>query len=647
MEKKWKINRLKDHGGDARLMLIFLVVYLNLSLCWCLNEEGLALLRLRDRIENDPFGALRGWHEYDGVIDPCSWYGIECSDGKVISLNLNHLCLEGTLAPEIGNLPHIKSIILRNNTFSGAIPEEIAELKELRMLDLGYNSFSGPLPLKLRDNHCLAIILLDNNELLTSLSPKVDESLLSAWQEGLSCKKRVTAENLGQVGAWSSVKERLLAVAASVTPSIPSNGTEPISPPPGKGDSPTVSSPAPTSAPTSAPPSLSPPPKTSSETPPPATSNPTNGPKGRGKWIIAAAVGGFGLLFFIIIGTCLYRWNKVKLIKPWSTGLSGQLQKALVAGDMTPTRIAGVPNLKRSELVIACEDFSNVVGTSSIGTIYKGILSSGAEIAVASLSVKFASDWSTNLEAQFRKKIETMSLVNHRNFVNLVGYCQEEQPFTRMMVFEYAPNGTLFEHLHVKEAEHLDWGMRLRITMGMAYCLEHMHQLNPPILHKNLTSLAVTLTEDYAAKISDFNFWNQVTASEIESTGIELVESSYGVPERNVYSFGVVLFEIITARIPNSIDDGLIEDWASGFVKGDRPLAEMVDPTLGSFDSDQVEKISEIIRSCTHPNPRHRPSMREVSSRLRAITRIPPVAAVPKISPLWWAELEVLSNRGD
>lgn len=72
---------------------------------------------------------------------------------------------------------------------------------------------------------------------------------------------------------------------------------------------------------------------------------------------------------------------------------------------MIPTRIAGVPKLKRLELEIACEDFSNVVGTSSIGTIYKGTLSSGVEIAVASVAVKSANHWSLNLEAQFRKKV--------------------------------------------------------------------------------------------------------------------------------------------------------------------------------------------------------------------------------------------------
>jgi len=64
-----------------------------------------------------------------------------------------------------------------------------------------------------------------------------------------------------------------------------------------------------------------------------------------------------------------------------------------------------VPKLKRSELEAACEDFSNVIGTSSIGTVYKGTLSNGVEIAVASVAVKSSKHWSKTLEAQFRKKV--------------------------------------------------------------------------------------------------------------------------------------------------------------------------------------------------------------------------------------------------
>ncbi|KAJ9539821.1 hypothetical protein OSB04_026327 [Centaurea solstitialis] len=250
----------------------------------------------------------------------------------------------------------------------------------------------------------------------------------------------------------------------------------------------------------------------------------------------------------------LWRCNKVATVRPWATGLSGQLQKAFVTG---------VPKLKRSELEAACEDFSNVIGSTSFGTIYKGTLSSGVEIAVASVAAPSAKDWSKHLESMFRKRIDMLSKVNHKNFVNLLGYCEEDVPFTRMIAFEYAPNGTLFEHLHIQEAEHLDWAMRMRIAMGMAYCLDYMHQLTPPISHKNLNSSSVNLTEDYAAKISDFGLCND-SSSNTEPT-----------PESNIYSFGIILFEMITGRIPYAGADA-IDDWALDFLRGENPMIELV-----------------------------------------------------------------------
>lgn len=189
-----------------------------------------------------------------------------------------------------------------------------------------------------------------------------------------------------------------------------------------------------------------------------------------------------------------------------------------------------------------------------------------------------------------------------------------------------------------KESEHLDWGMRLRIVMGMAYCLDHMHQLNPSMAHNNLTSSAVILTEDYAAKISEFTFWNELAAC-----GTNPEKMAFASPESNVYSFGVILFEMVTGKIPYSVDDASIDDWATDYLKGELTLKEIVDPTLSSYDEKQVESIGEVISLCVHPNPDQRPTMREVAVRLRELTLITPDAATPRLSPLWWAELEVMA----
>ncbi|KAF3638584.1 Inactive receptor-like serine/threonine-protein kinase [Capsicum annuum] len=650
MNGHWKFS---EHSLLV-IALLLCLVHQEFSFCCSLNDEGLSLLRFRERVESDPFGALSNWKDGDGVENPCTWLGVGCFNGNVVSLDLKDLHLCGTLTPDLALLVHLKFIILRNNSFTGVIPDEIAKLKKLEILDLGYNNFSQPLPSDLCNNPSLEILLLDNTELFRCIFPGTDRpemvpdvqennnnapraEPLSHPNGGLSLR---TTEAIGNVAGRKLLKVSSFSLLNNFQKQFrpvfrllgpPEAGVENSTPSLSPSPSPNPSlSPAPTPS-IIAEPHLAPSPRSSaspSSLPSPAKNRSGVVDSGRSHHralILSAAIGGPILLFISIAGTIFFRSNKMAVVKPWATGLSGQLQRAFVTG---------VPKLKRSELESACENFSNVIGSSSVCTLYKGTLSSGVEIAVISRTVASTKDWSKDMEAQFRKKIDTLSKVNHKNFVSLLGYCEEEDPFTRMMVFEYAPNGTLFEHLHIREAEHLDWGMRMRITMGMAYCLEHMHNLSPSVPHKNLTSSAVYLTEDCAAKISDFGFWNETDAAEIGSS-----------PESNVYSFGVILFEMMTGRLPYSANSSSLDDWASDYLRGGESPREMVDPTLSSFQEEQVERIADVIKMCVHPEPRRRLAMREVSARLREITGIGPDGATPRLSPLWWAELEIISTE--
>ncbi|CAI9107032.1 OLC1v1006299C2 [Oldenlandia corymbosa var. corymbosa] len=578
--------------------------------------------------------------------------------------------------------------VLRNNSFSGIVPKQIGELKELEVLDLGYNNFSGPFPLEIGKNQSVSILLINNNRYIGNITPDT--------YDGKTFSGPQVTESSTDVACGNRLSKSSKALQQGDTPlrrflkgSDSKNSTEKKNKKNGKKSSPSSSeTPAPSpssplSSPSEPPSSISSPPFTSFDNPSPSPSpSPSDSsdsssmsrsplpspipapsavipekshpsttapapapapiPRNAKKtnkhlvFVLAGVLGGSALLFVSVLSFLYCRNNKVVTVRPWATGLSGQLQKAFVTG---------VPKLQRSELEVACEDFSNIIGALSDGTVYKGTLSSGVEIAVTSTAVKSAKDWSKNLEIQFRHKIDTLTRINHKNFVNLIGYCEDEMPFTRMMVFEYAPNGTLFEHLHIKESEPLDWSARLRIAMGIAYCLEYMHQLNPPIAHWNLQSSSIYLTEDYAAKMSDFCIWNEVIAAKMGSETMKLLETpSADDPASNVFNFGVIMLEMLTGRLPMSADDGSLADWARDYSRKGRPFRDIVDPTFHSFRNEEVEKLFKLVQDCLHPDSEERPSMKEVVARLKEITTIEPDGATPKTSPLWWAEVEIMST---
>lgn len=339
--------------------------------------------------------------------------------------------------------------------------------------------------------------------------------------------------------------------------------------------------------------------------------------------------GGAAFLVMTAAFAVYCRAKKVGTVRPWVTGLSGQLQRAFVTG---------VPSLKRSELEAACEDFSNIIGSTANCMLYKGTLSSGVEIAVVSSLISSKNDWSKECESQYRKKISSLSKVGHKNFINLLGYCEEENPFTRAMVFEYAPNGTLFEHLHVREAENLDWMARLRISMGIAYCLEQMHKLNPPVVPRSFSSTTIYLTDDFAAKVSDLDFWNGTKGSDSVSDDCTMLDT-----ESIVHQYGIILLEILTGRVPFPEQDLPLEKWASIYFEGKMPLAELIDSSLGSFPEETAHALCDVARSCIDPDPSRRPRMAQVAARMKEITAVGPEGATPKVSPLWWAELEIMS----
>ncbi|ONK69063.1 uncharacterized protein A4U43_C05F18900 [Asparagus officinalis] len=641
--------------------------------CFSLNLEGLALLEFRSGVEIDPHGVFENWNPNDD--EPCNWSGVRCIDGKVETLYLNELSLGGVLAPEIGLLSHLKALILHRNNFTGVIPKEIGRLTMLELLDLRGNNLNGTIPRELGDMLSLKCLLLCGNKFGGGISwiEKLDVVSDLKCNSDFSCKM---ANEIGcanrKVGHWSNIisdfpnyhgehgdnllsnslnhilnrcvhvtntVRRQLLQETSNLPAVPV-GNPPVQefaevPSVGSGSFPAV--PSSKDGNGGREPSRWTMPANPPDSSPSGQSLEDNNysSKRLGIWVyILIAVGAvFLVLAAIILLACCRR--KGGPVGPWKTGLSGQLQKAFVTG---------VPKLNRAELEAACEDFSNIITSFPTCTLFKGTLSSGVEIGVVSTTVKSAMDWSERSELCFRKKIDTLSRVNHKNFVNLLGYCEENEPFMRMMVLEYSPNGTLFDHLHVKEYEHLEWSARMRVIMGMGYCLQYMHhELNPPVTLSDLRSDAVFITDDFAAKIVDISLFNE---SKKIASGVDSQDTSKLLDtdtESNVYSFGMLMLEVISGKFPYSEEEGSIVDWGAPYLEDEINFRSMVDPALKAANDNELETVCGIIRKCLCHDPRKRPTMREVMASLKEVLGISAEAATPRLSPLWWAELEILS----
>lgn len=567
------------------LLLIFLVIE-RFQLGASFISEGIHLLRFREGIEHDPYGALSNWGE-NGAIDYCSWFGVTCSDDfKVVALNLPDLSLNGIISPKIGKLNHLRIVDLSNNSFYGVIPREIGELKQLVVLDLRNNSLSGTLPSKVDNILSLKLLLINGNMISGELSPKLKELAVISEvieQDDFEMSEKRYSKN-------GTIKRQLQSLTARKAAESANRDTSAADPSPSK-------------------------------------------KRDHTSLILGLAIGG---VFIIGASLALYMFffkgKKVNIV-PWKTGLSGPISRAL---------ITGVPSLGRAELDAACENFSNIIATSPDHTIYKGTLSNGSEIAVVSTGMP-ADKWMDLSENQFKLKISTLSKINHKNFMNLLGFCNDDDPFTRMLVVEYAPNGTLFEHLHIKEAEQLDWSARLRIAMGIIYFLEYLESINPPARVKTLNSYTIYLSEDYAAKVSDIGFGVDTKKDPF------VTDDPNGLDEEEpiVYKYAVLLLELISGKLPFSADTGLLVLWASSYLSGKRSLMEMVDPTLDDSISEEfLIALCEVIRSCINPNTEERPNVAQVAKQMKEVTRLSPEAVIPRDSPLWWAELEILSTEG-
>ncbi|XWS38381.1 hypothetical protein CRYUN_Cryun19dG0126300 [Craigia yunnanensis] len=652
-------------------LLLFLASGVSFLTCGSFpTNEVWALTTFKEAIYEDPHLVLSNWNALDA--DPCEWSGITCNQERqhVIKINISGSSLKGFLAPEMGQITYLQELTVRENNLIGIIPKELGMLKFLKVLDLGMNQLTGPIPPELGNLSSVMKINLQSNGLTGSLPAELGN--LNYLQElRLDRNKLQGTVPADSNSAFTAKIRGMYASRSNLTGLCRSSQLKVVdlsynflvgSIPKCMEDLPSTSfqgnclqdkdaKQRPTTQ-------CGPQPIRSHQAPSPkhrpAEDVAKHQKASKPAWLLALEiVTGItvGSLFLVALLTAFQRCkSKSAIIIPWKKSGS---EKEHVTVYIDSELLKDVTKFSRQELEIACEDFSNIIGSSPDSLVYKGTMKGGPEIAVVSLCIK-EEHWTGYLELYFQREVADLARLNHENIGKLLGYCRESTPFTRMLVFEYASNGTLYEHLHYGEGSQLSWTRRMRIILGIARGLKYLHtELEPPFTISELNSSAVYLTEDFSPKLVDFESWKTILArSEKNSDSIgnngaicvlpNSMEKRHLDIQGNIHAFGVLLLEIISGRPPFCKDRGCLIDWARDYLELPEVMSYVVDPELNHFGFDDLKVICEVISLCIHSNFSKRPSMQEVSFMLES--RIDTSVSVElKASSLAWAELALSS----
>ncbi|KAK7386228.1 hypothetical protein VNO78_26291 [Psophocarpus tetragonolobus] len=571
---------------SSSYILVNFLLLISCGMTYGTETDVFCLKSVKKSLE-DPNNYLKySWdfnNNTEGYI--CKFYGVECwhpDENRVLNLKLSNMGLKGQFPRGIQNCSSLTGLDLSINKLSGAIPGDISNLIPFATsVDLSSNELSGAIPESLANVTFLNTLKLNQNQ-LTGQIP---------LQFGAMARiKAFDVSNNFLTGQVPIFKKTVAVNFANNQglcggPSLPSCQAKPS--------------------------------------------------KSNMAVIAGAAVGGvtlaalgLGIGLFFFVRHVSFKKEEDPEGNKWARSLKGTKQIKVSLFEKS------VSKMKLSDLMKATNNFSNtnIIGSGRTGTVYKAVLDDGTILMVKRLQE------SQYTEKQFTSEMGTLGSVKHRNLVPLLGFCMAKRE--RLLVYKNMPNGNLHEQLHPAEGvSTLDWTTRLKIAIGAAKGLAWLHHsCNPRIIHRNISSKCILLDAEFEPKISDFGLARLMNPIDTHlSTFVngefgdlgyvapEYARTLVATPKGDVYSFGIVLLELVTGERPTNVAKaaetfkGNLVEWITE-LKDNEKLRDAIDESLASKDVDsELFQFLKVACNCVQPTPKERPTMFEVYQLLRAI----------------------------
>lgn len=515
---------------------------------------------------------------YGGKIQPTFNH-----NGSMIFLDISHNMLSGSIPKEIGSMYYLYILNLGHNDISGNIPQELGSLTNLNILDLSHNTLEGQIPQTLTGLSLLTDIDLSYN----SLSGVIPESgqfetfppnrfANNSGLCGYPLARCGADSGLGASAQHQKSHKRQASLAGSVAMGL-----------------------------------------------------------------LFSLFCIFGLII-IAIETRKRRKKKEATLDVYIDNNSHSGTANNVSWKLTSAREALSINLATFEkplrkltfadLLEATNGFHNdsLIGSGGFGDVYKAQLKDGSVVAIKKLI-----HISGQGDREFTAEMETIGKIKHRNLVPLLGYCKVGEE--RLLVYEYMKYGSLEDVLHdqKKAGVKLNWAIRRKIAIGAARGLAFLHHnCIPHIIHRDMKSSNVLLDENLEARVSDFGMARLMSAMDTHLSVSTLAGTPGYVPPEyyqsfrcstkgDVYSYGVVLLELLTGRRPtDSADFG--DNNLVGWVKQHAKLriSDVFDPEIMKEDpSLEIELLQhlKVACACLDDRPWRRPTMIQVMAMFKEI----------------------------